>query len=130
MFQLNTSYDRTDIQSTIGGGMNDYLPHKNRQVVGICMRPDQHPDAPDILLIGANERVYQWACVFCNQRFPIPAFVREDGDLWRYVGPLFAEAWTENRAEIGIHQLRSGRADIRRVVFLMRFDDPRFKLGG
>jgi hypothetical protein len=58
---------------------------------------------------------------------PIPTFVKARANQWRYVGTYVAEAWTENAVEIAIHSQRAQRIDIRRVVFLMKFADPRFQ---
>lgn len=128
MFQENHSYSREDIHLQLGGGIQDMLPHLKGRVVCVCVRPDIHPDAPDILLISAANSIYRWACVFCNQKFPIPAFLRQQSKQWLYIGPYFVEAWTENRAEIAIHSQRAKRHDIQRVLFLTKFSDPRLQL--
>jgi hypothetical protein len=128
MFQEDKYYSRNDIHAQLGGGLQDYLPHKDGRIVCACLRPDTNPDAPDILLVGSGSAIYRWACVFCNQKIPVPTFVKARPNSWRYVGVYFAEAWTENRVEIAIHSQRAQRTDIRRIVFLMKFADPRFQI--
>src|SRR5215207_4240226 len=76
MFQEDHCYTRNHIHTQLGGGLQDYLPHKEGRIVCACLRPDTNPDAPDILLVGSGAVIYRWACVFCSQKFPIPTFIK------------------------------------------------------
>ncbi len=92
--------------------------HKGHVVCG-CFRRQYNPDAPKILLPGDFARITEPAELFCRQSFPVPIFIyEEEHRAWTYQGDYQVENWTENTAEIALHNKRAGRRDISRVIFL------------
>jgi hypothetical protein len=121
MFKIGHTYTRQQIRDALGGGLQDYLPHDNGQVVCGCFRKkDTNPDAPDIILPGNGRDIQKWARVFREQNYPVPIFIKKQVNAWMYVGDYHVERWTEDLSEIAKHATKSGRRDITSVLFLKR----------
>lgn len=118
MFQLGSFYTREEIHEALGGGVVEYLPHKDGKVVCGCVTTDANPDAPDIILPGRGPEIQHWAEVFRHQAEPVPIFVKRAEKRWEYVGDYRVERWSEDESEIASHSLRSGRSDITSVLVL------------
>ena len=120
MFKLAKVYTRGQIHEVLGGGVMDYLPHKDGQVVCGCFRKDTNPDAPDIILPGRGPSIQYWAEVFRAQRDPVPVFLKRAVNAWEYVGDYRVERSTEDHSEMAKQSARSGRNDVTSVLFLRR----------
>ncbi len=120
MFQLGQRYNREQIHDLLGGGVQDYLPHKNGEVVCGCFKLDTNPDAPSVILPGNGPSIQKWAKVFREQSYPIPIFMKKGINAWEYVGDYQVERWTVNPVEISRFARRSGRVDVTSVLFLKR----------
>jgi hypothetical protein len=70
MLNVGSFYTRDQIHSRLGGGLQDYLPHKNLRVVCGCFRTDTNPAAPEVILPGIGPDIQKWARVFRNQKYP------------------------------------------------------------
>lgn len=120
MLEEGHHYTREEIHDLLGGGIQDYLPHKNGQVVAGCFGLHRNPDAPETVLVGRGPQVRRWAGVFCEQGDPVPVFLKDEPSQWRYVGDYKVEGWTDDPADLAEHGKRSGRTNITRVLFLKR----------
>ena len=119
MFDKNQLYTRRQIHDILGeGGLDDYLPHKNKEIVCGCFREDTNPEAPDIILVGNGRDIYRYACIFCKQKHFVPVFIKKAVNEWRYVGDYRVERWSESASDISKQKRLSGRTEIRRVLFL------------
>lgn len=120
-FDANTPYTRLQIKEVLDGETKGFLPMEKGRVLYGCFRRKFNPDAPEILLPGDLSRITEPAERFCRQSFPIPIFLCEEGENWSYQGDYSVESWTENPKEVAIHNQRTNRADISRVIFLKKW---------
>jgi len=120
MLKTGNQYSRKYIHDLLGGGIQDYLPHKNGQVVCGCFRKDLNPFAPDIILPGKGLEIMRWAKVFREQTYPIPIFIKQQSNAWEYVGKYKVESWTTDMAEIAKYAEYTGRNTITSVLFLKK----------
>lgn len=119
MLIKDQTYTRGEIHELLGGGTQDYLPHKDGKVVCGCFRKwSEQPDAPDVILAGRGTDIYRWAEVFCDQNYPVPVFVKQESNRWEYVGNYQVDRWSEEPAVIAEQKRRSGREAISRVLYL------------
>jgi len=79
-------YTRREIADTLGGGVQDYLPHHDGQVVCACLTPELNPEAPNVILAGTGPDIIRWAEVFAKQRDFVPVFLKRATNAWQYVG--------------------------------------------
>jgi hypothetical protein len=120
MFKMGYNYTRDQIHDVVGGGIQDFLPHKNGQVVCGCFRRDTNPNAPDVILPGNGPDIQKWAKVFREQKYPVPVFIKKESNVWEYVGNYEVERWTDDPSEIARYAKSSGRKDVTSVLFLKR----------
>lgn len=80
------SYTRKDISKVLGGGTQNYLPHKNQHVVCGCFRTDLNPRAPWEILPANTDDKKRWAEVFASQQEAIPIFLKRGSNRWEYRG--------------------------------------------
>lgn len=119
MLTRGKTYTRREIHNLLGGGVQDYLPHKDGQVVCGCFRRwDKQPDAPEVILPGCGPEVYRWAEVFCEQKRPVPVFLKQASNCWEYVGDYVVDRWSEDPAVIAEQKRKTGRDQISRVLYL------------
>jgi hypothetical protein len=113
-------YTREQIHDLLGGGVQDYLPHKNGRVVCGCFKKDTNPDAPNVVLPGDGPKIQKWAKVFREQNYPVPIFIKKDINKWEYVGDYQVKGWTDKSSDIFHYAKTSGRNDVTSVLFLER----------
>lgn len=113
-------YTREQIHDLLGGGVQDYLPHKDGQVVCGCFKKDTNPDAPNVILPGTGPKIQKWAKVFRGQSYPIPIFIKKDINKWEYVGEYQVKRWTDKLSDITSYASTSGRNNVTSVLFLER----------
>ena len=118
MLKTGNQYSRKYIHELLGGGIQDYLPHKNGQVVCGCFRKALNPFAPDIVLPGKGLEIMKWAKVFREQTYPIPIFIKLRSNVWEYVGNYKVESWTIDMNVIAKYTEYTGRNTITSVLFL------------
>lgn len=120
MLKVGSLYTRDQIHARLGGGLQDYLPHKNGRVVCGCFRTDTNPDAPEVILPGIGPDIQKWARVFRNQKNPIPVFIKKESNGWEYVGDYKVDRWTDDPSEIARYSIRSTGTAATSVLFLRR----------
>lgn len=69
MLKEGEYYTRQEIHILLGGGIQDYLPHKDGKVLCGCLTKDLNPDVPDVVLIGHDTEIYQLTCDVVYQHF-------------------------------------------------------------
>ena len=122
MLQVGKSYTRGEIHRILGGGVMDFLPHQDGQVVCGCFKKETNPNAPDIVLPGRGSGIQHWAEVFRAQTNPIPVFIKRVVNEWEYVGDYRVDRWTDEQSEIAKYSAGTNRNDITSVLFLKRHD--------
>jgi hypothetical protein len=117
-FRKGEYYTRKEISQTLGGGVQDYLPHKDGAVVCACVTPEMNPHLPEVILVGQGEQIPRWARVFAGQKEHIPVFVKRSPSKWEYIGNYRVNSLSDDHAEIARHARFSGRDDIVLVLKL------------
>lgn len=118
MFERGSTYSRNEIHALIGGGTQDYLPHKNGRVVCGCFKPELQPEVPGIVLSGVGPGIERWARVFREQRDPVPIFLKRAINRWEYVGQYVVDRFSEDAAVIAEQARKTGRGEITTVLYL------------
>ncbi len=120
IFVRGQMYTRLEIHAAVGGGTQDYLPHRDGEVVCACLNPSLNPGAPEIVLPGSGPGIEQWARVFANQMQFVPAFLKRGTGTWEYVGNYRVQRRSVDTAEIKKQSEASGRDDLSMVLRLER----------
>ena len=118
MLKVGSLYSRDEIHAELGGGVQDYLPHRDGKVVCGCFTPDLNPDAPDVILAGDGPEIIRWARVFAAQRLFVPVFMKVRTNEWEYVGRFRVAHFTEDSRVLERFRDRSGRDDVSGVLIL------------
>ena len=82
------------------------------------MIPKLNPDAPRVILVGEGNLRKRWASILCEQGSSIQVYLKQRPNCWKYAGTFVVERWSEATQEIQRHELRSGRDDVVRVIYL------------
>ena len=117
-FQRGESYTRAEIHAAVGGGLQDYLPHRDGRVVAACLSPELNPEAPRVVLPGRGPEIQRWAEVFAKQREPVPTFLKRGSNDWEYVGDYRVRRLETGRSEINAQRYATGRDDVSMVLHL------------
>lgn len=120
IFSLDEIVTRSELSSRVGAGGDSCFLHKNNTVVAIAMNPEKNPHAPFVLLVGRGPRKERYAQEFLKSKLPVPTFVKEATDRWRYVGNYRAIALDKSASDIQENAAVSGRNDIWGVMKLER----------
>jgi len=119
--EIGNDYTREEIAAELGGSAIEYLPRVGDRVVCACLRQDLNPDAPELVLAGFGPQIEESAAMLCSQRDPIPVFIRQRANAWRYVGDFGVNRCSTNAEEIRTQEARSGRSGregVSRIIFL------------
>lgn len=116
--RIGSYYSRKDIHKLLGGGIQDFLPHKDGVVVCACVTPEMNPHLPEIILAGEGKEVPRWARKFSEQRNYVPMFVKREQNKWEYIGQFKARSISDDPKEIAKHNSYSGRDDVVLVISL------------
>src|ERR1700683_376110 len=85
-FVVGRCYSRKEIAAKVGGGTQNYLPHRNKHVVCGCFRLDLNPKAPREILPANTDDKKRWAEQLYQQREAVPIFIKKRTDKWEYQG--------------------------------------------
>lgn len=118
-FVKGESYTRSEISKTVGGGVQEYLPHIGGDVVCACLKQSMNPGIPDTVLVGRGVNVEKYARVFAEQENYIPTFIKRAVNDWVYVGNYRVKELSEDLADIERLSREAGRTD---VVMILRLE--------
>jgi hypothetical protein len=104
MFRIGATYSRREIHKRLGGGLQDYLPHVKGKVVCGCFRKDTNPGAPNVVLPGRGPKIEQSAATFRAQKNPIPIFIKQATNEWKYVGNFAVDSWSKDKKVIASYE--------------------------
>ncbi len=121
-FKFGKCYTRREIHERIGGSIQAFLPHKDGQVVCACLRKDLNPEAPKVFLVGDGPNVRKCGNLLCKQNEPIPVFIKEDENEWKYKGKYRVQRWSENPKEIKSQESQARRNDLTRIIYLKKIN--------
>lgn len=119
-FERGKTYTRNQIQRTLGGGLQDYLPHSGGRVVAGCFSKDINPDAPTTILPGTGVEIERWAEVFASQAEPVPVFVKQRSNQWYCFGYFRCTSLDRDPDRIAEQLKRTKRSDITMILTLER----------
>jgi hypothetical protein len=120
VFDRGKVYTRKQIQAAVGGGLQDYLPHREGVIVDGCFNRDLNPEAPRVVLPGTGSEIGRWARVFARQTSPIPVFIKRESTAWYYMGEYVCERWTSDASVIAEQRAMTSRTDVTMVLYLRR----------
>ncbi|GAB3267725.1 DUF6697 family protein [Chitinimonas naiadis] len=86
MFEIGKDYSREDIHARCGGNKQAFLPVRKGKVVAACLRLDLNPQAPEVVLCNSGAAARAAGRTLSRQAEPIPVFLRQESDRWRYAG--------------------------------------------
>jgi hypothetical protein len=112
-------YTRPTIYQLLGGDLQSYLPHVNKRVVCGCFDISANPNAPEEVLVGEGENVVKYAKVLAQQTEPIPVFLKQSANEWKYIGNYSVVSYSENLEEVAAKASAAGRSDVVGVLYLM-----------
>jgi hypothetical protein len=112
------TYTREQIHAALGGDMWSYLPVSGGRVVAGCFRTDLNPGAPEVVLPGTGDQIEASAEILAAQAEPIPVFLKDGPNRWRYVGDYRCVGLSRDKAEIDALAKKAGRDDVTCVLRL------------
>lgn len=118
-FEVGKAYTRQQIHNSLGGGMQEYLPHLDGQVLCACLTETMNPGIPDTILVGEGVNVVRYARMFAGQRNYIPVFIKHCSNEWVYVGDYRVRSVSEDKQEISKLAREAMRND---VVMILRLE--------
>jgi hypothetical protein len=107
----------------VGGGLQDYLPHFEGEVVAGCFSKDLNPQAPNVILPGTGPEIERWGRAFALQRSAIPVFIKQRSNEWYCMGDFRCVRIADDDITIQEHARRASRTDVTMVLFLERVKD-------
>lgn len=85
-FRIGSYYSRMEIAAEVKGSVQWYLPTYKREIVAICLRRSHNPKAPNVVFCGFGKRIETTAEWLSQETKPLPVFVKEDVNRWKYYG--------------------------------------------
>jgi hypothetical protein len=104
--------------SEVPGKGDGFLRYEDGRIVSAALQPKLNPDAPQVILVGKGPRRERSARLLCEQREPIPVYLKRGTNRWEYMGEFSVERWSEEESEISEHARRADRNDVARVIYL------------
>jgi hypothetical protein len=123
VFQRGKVYSRAKIQRAVGGGLQDYLPHVNGDVVAGCFSQDLNPKAPNVILPGTGPEIERWGRVFAAQKTAVPVFIKQRSNEWYCMGNFRCVRLADDELTVQQHAQQANRDDVTMVLFLERVTD-------
>jgi hypothetical protein len=118
MFERQKTYTREQIHAALGGNPRAYLPVKGGRVVAGCFKTDLNPGAPEVVLPGTGDQIEASAELLARQAEPIPVFLKDAANRWRYVGDYRCVGLSRDAKEIDALAKKAGRDDVTCVLRL------------
>ncbi len=120
LFESERTYTRKEVYNVLGGNLVSNYPSQQGRVLYCCVSQYWNPDAPEIVLIGRQEKMAEAAKQFAIQNEPVPVFLRKGrqrNSKLVYRGEFLAERYSNNRAEIAPFIRKAYRQDGAGVLF-------------
>ncbi len=111
-------YTRIAIHQSLGGSIQSYLPTFDGKVVCACLSEALNPRAPEVVLVGSGKDVVGTAEVLGNQTDPIPVFMKEGVNSWRYEGMYVSGGFKTDATTIQKESVNSGRENLAGILYL------------
>ena|SRR5688572_28078778 len=108
-FKLGRSYTRREINRVLGGNLQHYLPYLGGRILCGCFVPKLNPDAPLVVLPGRGPSIEGTAEIFAKQTEPVPVFLKQQTNAWKYVGRFTVQRRVMDKRVIRSQERRTGR---------------------
>lgn len=89
MFDTNTKYTRSEIQSYVGGELQTYLSQKNKRILAGCFNYELNPNCPNEVQAGNKPQVKAKAELLLSQKdnvFPVFTKPKQSSKHYQYIG--------------------------------------------
>ncbi|NVE00675.1 DUF6697 family protein [Massilia sp. BJB1822] len=118
MFELNKDYNRDSIHAAVGGNKESFLPAHRGKIVAACLRPELNPKAPEYIVCNSGAAARAAGHTLSRQSAPIPVFIRQDTDRYRFVGHYTAQESFTTQNECAPYTQGTGftAAQVSRVI--------------
>ena len=104
------------------GGEQTYLAKRGGRIICATLDQKKNPDAPEVMVVGHKPRNSRRGEEFCNQKEPVPLFIKEAKNKWRYKGRYGVAGFTTDQQEI--RRFENGASgSLSRVIFLKPADN-------
>lgn len=122
MFELNKDYSRESIHAAVGGNKESFLPVHRGQIVAACLRPELNPKAPDYIVCNSGAAARAAGHTLSHQSTPIPVFIRQGSDSYRFVGHYAVQESYTTQAECAPYMQGTGltATQVSRVIRMRR----------
>lgn len=118
-YELGRVYAHKEVQDTIGGNHQFYLPFRNGRILCGRFTPEKNASAPEIVFVGTKDKNIELAATFAGQREPVPVFIKQKSNCWEYVGEFVVDRYLRDPMEVKPFAAEANRA-ITGVPFLKR----------
>jgi hypothetical protein len=108
MFELNKDYSREIIHQTVGGNKDSFLPAYRGKIVAACLRPELNPRAPEYIVCNSGADARAAGLTLSRQTEPVPIFIRQDSDRYRYIGHFAAQETYTTQVECAVFTTGTG----------------------
>lgn len=115
-------YTLRQIAATLGGETQSYLPQRDGRIVCGRFTPEMNNGLPYEVLVGDLPRVRQKAQLLARQTEPIPVFIKQGPDRWRFHGRMRCTGFLVDRALVRERERDSGRTGLAGVLRLADAD--------
>jgi hypothetical protein len=109
------------MEATAGG--DSYIRTKNNVVVGLALRDDINPDAPNVVVFGKGPRIESSAELLLKQGHAVPTYIKNAVNDWRYMGHFRAVRISRSKADIAKFGASRPSESVAGILFLTKEDD-------
>lgn len=119
MFEKRQYYSRAEIHAKLGGSIQSYLPTVNNKIVATCLKRENNPKAPNIVLPGLGKIICKAADQFAKQGNAVPTFIKKCNKCWEYVGMYHVKRQSHKKDEIDRYAKEANRINkVSSVLFM------------
>lgn len=108
-----------ELASALAGG-DSYIRTRDGNVLGLALRRDLNPKAPNIVVVGKGPRIEANANLLMGWGQPVPVYIKEGTNAWRPDGQFIAVAYKKDARTIDTHRGDRPRSKVAGILFLER----------
>ncbi|GAB3216157.1 protein NO VEIN domain-containing protein [Pseudaeromonas pectinilytica] len=111
-----------ELAHELAGG-DSYIRTKNNVVKGLAVTTEKNPEAPEIIIVGAGDRIIANAKLFLEQQQYVPVYVKQAVSSWKYLGSYKADRYSQDPEVIEKHRKHRPLGSIDGILFLSSSDE-------
>lgn len=116
--------------AALTAGGDDYIRTKGNAVLGLALRLDINPKAPEVVAFGHGPRIVARAHRLLESGVSVPAFVKRGVNAWEYLGHYRATAIRGDASTIRRYASDRPRGTVAGVLFLEGSTEPQVRVSG